>query len=31
MIYKKALSELLEDSGAEVDIEAIAAEIMKFH
>lgn len=28
MIYKKALSELLEDSGAEVDIEAIAAEIM---
>ena len=29
MIYKKALSELLEDSGAEVDIEAIAAEIMK--
>lgn len=31
MIYKKALSELLEDSGAEVDIEAVAAEIMKFH
>ena len=29
MIYKKALSELLEDSGAEVDIDAIAAEIMK--
>lgn len=29
MIYKKVLSELLEDSGAEVDIDAIAAEIMK--
>ena len=29
MIYKKALSELLEDSGAEVDIETVAAEIMK--
>ncbi len=29
MIYKRALSELLEDSGAEVDIEAVAAEIMK--
>lgn len=28
MIYKRALSELLEDSGAEVDIETMAAEIM---
>ena len=31
MLYRKALDQLLEDSGAEVDIEAIAAEIMKFH
>lgn len=31
MIYKKTLTRLLEDSRADVDIEAIAAEIMKFH